>query len=42
VSVKGDSADVLVAVSPVIDISGYKLVLNKTGAGWKVVDFKSP
>jgi len=42
VSVKGDSADVLVSVSPETDISGYKLVLSKTGAGWKVVDFKSP
>jgi len=42
VTIKGDSADVLVSVSPATDISGYKLVLSKTGGSWKVVDFKSP
>ena len=42
VSVNGDSAEVLVDVSPGTDITGYKLVLKKTSGGWKVVDFKSP
>jgi hypothetical protein len=42
VTTSGDTANAEVSVSPVTDISGYKLVLRKTGGSWKVVDFKSP
>ena len=42
VSTSGDTSNVLVSFSPGNEISGYKLVLKKTGGSWKVVDFKSP
>ena len=41
-STHGGSADVLVLFTPQTEISGYKLVLQKTGGSWKVVNFLSP
>ena len=42
VTTSGDTSNAEVSFSPGTEISGYKLVLRKTGGTWKVVDFKSP